>query len=121
MQTVWLATCDHSLSPRHSCQFLRWAVCHRRTGQNSATLRMEYHFASIPATIFRLSSAGIRVLKDKWNDSLQIGIIRVNHKALDQVRASLALIEQIDQKPVVVRSIGVSGILKKAEKKYLAS
>ncbi len=65
--------------------------------------------------------AGIKFLEDKFNKGLQRGIIKVNHKHVDHLRASLALIKDIDEKEVIVRSIGVSGILKKAENRYLAS
>jgi len=65
--------------------------------------------------------AGIKFLEDKFNQELQRGLVKVNHKYVDHLRASLALINDIDEKEVIVRSVGVSGILKKAEKKYLAS
>ena len=65
--------------------------------------------------------AGIKFLEDKFNQELQRGLVKVNHKYVDHLRASLALIKDIDEKEVIVRSVGVSGILKKAEKKYLAS
>lgn len=65
--------------------------------------------------------AGIKFLEDKFNQELQRGLIKVNHKHVDHLRASLALIKNINEEEVIVRSIGVSGILKKAEKKYMAS
>jgi len=46
------------------------------------------------------------------------GLIRVSHKGLDQLKASIMFIKNIEKKPVIVRSIGASGILAKA-KKYL--
>jgi len=57
---------------------------------------------------------------DKWNNTLQRGLFRVNHKHVDDLRASLTLIKEINDQNVIVRSVGVSGILKKAEEKYLA-
>jgi len=63
---------------------------------------------------------GIRVLEDKYNPGVQKGIVRINHKHADHMRAVLALIKEIDNTRVLVRSIGVSGILKKAEHKYIA-
>lgn len=65
--------------------------------------------------------AGIKFLEDKFNQELQRGLIKINYKYVDHLRASLALIKCIDEKEVIARSVGVSGILKKAEKKYLAS
>ncbi len=64
---------------------------------------------------------GIWVLPEKYNADKQRGLIRVTHRSLDELKASLALINQMEQQPVIVRSIGASGILAKAEKKYIAS
>lgn len=56
--------------------------------------------------------AGIRFLKDKYNSSAHKGILRVNNKY------SKALIESINRGKDI-RTIGMSGILKKVEAKYL--
>ena len=45
----------------------------------------------------------------------------MNNRYVNHLKASLALIDQIKGQKVIVKSIGVSGIIKKAEKKYLAS
>ena len=68
-----------------------------------------------------MSKAGLRILDDKWNPNLCRGIVKTNHLYVDNLRASLALIDKIENQQVIVRSVGVSGILKKAEKRYLAS
>ncbi len=44
------------------------------------------------------------------------GIVRTSHKALDMVRAALCCIKSIGQDDVIVRSVGVSGSLKKAKR-----
>lgn len=67
------------------------------------------------------AKAGISVLQDKYDSSRQRGMIRVSHKMLDVLKAALTLIREINNEPVIVRSLGTSGILKKAEKKYYAS
>ena len=64
---------------------------------------------------------GIWVFPEKYNPEKQRGLVRVGHRSLDELKASLALIKHIEEQPVIVRSIGASGILAKAEKKYLAS
>ena len=66
-----------------------------------------------------MAKAGAIILKDKWNKDLQRGIIKVNNKEVDNLKAALAFIEKIDGKEAIVKSVGVSGILKKAENKYL--
>ena len=65
--------------------------------------------------------AGMLFLNDKYDMQSQRGIIRVSHDQVHHVRASLALVMSIEQQPVIVRSIGSSGVLRKAEGRYLAS
>ena len=62
-----------------------------------------------------LGKAGLIFLKNKWNEMLQRGIIKVNYKYVDQLRAALCSFNKGD---AIMRSVGVSGILKKAEEKY---
>ena len=62
------------------------------------------------------AKAGIIVMQDKYNAKNQKGIIRVNHKYVDQLRASLSLVKQIEGKEVIIRSLTVSGMLNKASK-----
>ena len=59
------------------------------------------------------AKAGIWLLSDKYKNNK--GLIRVGHKYVDDLKASLALIKNIDSEDVIVRSLGVSGILNKAE------
>ena len=66
------------------------------------------------------AKAGIMIMQDKYNVEKQRGLIRVNNKSVDKLRATLALIDQIDNEHVIVRSRGVSGVLNKAEGKYIA-
>jgi ribonuclease P/MRP protein subunit POP5 len=66
-----------------------------------------------------MARAGILMLNDKWNANLQRGIIRVNNKHVGELKASLIFVKNIEGKDVVVKSIGASGILRKAQQKYL--
>lgn len=54
-----------------------------------------------------------------WDDERQRGIIKVNHKSVSDIRASLAVIKEIDNSPVIFHVLGVSGTLKKARSKYV--
>lgn len=63
------------------------------------------------------SKAGIKILKEKYSKNK--GLIRINHKFVDYLRAAFTLISKVNNKKAIVRSTGVSGILKKAEQKYL--
>jgi ribonuclease P/MRP protein subunit POP5 len=66
-----------------------------------------------------MAKAGVIILKDKWNKDKQRGILRVNNKHVDNLKAALTFVEKINGADAIVRSVGVSGILKKAENKYL--
>jgi ribonuclease P/MRP protein subunit POP5 len=46
-------------------------------------------------------------------------ILRCSHKALEMVRASIASITKINEKPVAIHVLGVSGTLKSLRKKFL--
>lgn len=63
-----------------------------------------------------MAQAGILILQDKFKEKK--GIIKVNHKHVHDLKAALALIKNED---MIFRSVGVSGILKKAENKFMAS
>ena len=65
------------------------------------------------------AKAGVMVLNNKWNAELQRGIIKVSHKYVDALKASLVFAQKVDDKEVIFRSLGVSGILRKAESKFL--
>ncbi|MBD3318870.1 ribonuclease P protein component 2 [Candidatus Woesearchaeota archaeon] len=64
-----------------------------------------------------LAGAGLIFIKDKYKNNR--GIVRVNHRFVDPLRAALSLIKEVEGKPVIVRSLGTSGILKKAAMKYM--
>ena len=66
-----------------------------------------------------VAKAGIIPLANKWDQELQRGIIKVSHKHVDAVKAALMFADKIENKDVIFRSLGVSGILNKAEKRYL--
>ncbi len=62
------------------------------------------------------AKAGIWLLPDKYNEKTQRGIIKVSNKHVNELKAALALIKEIDNNEVIVRSIIVSGMLNKAAK-----
>jgi len=66
-----------------------------------------------------VAKAGLMVLDNKWNPQIQRGIIKVSNRHVDAVKAALTFADKIDNKDAIFRSIGVSGILKKAENKFL--
>lgn len=60
-------------------------------------------------------SAGIMFVKDQGNK----GVIRVNTQYVDQAKTALSLIKEISGTPVIIKSIGVSGIINKAIAKFM--
>lgn len=65
---------------------------------------------------FGFARAGVMML-EIWKDNK--GVVKVNHKHVDSVKAGLTLISNVGNEPVVVRTLGVSGILKKVRGKFL--
>ncbi|MBD3249734.1 hypothetical protein GF336_06840 [Candidatus Woesearchaeota archaeon] len=65
------------------------------------------------------AEAGISVLKSRFKPKLQKGIIRVNNNHTDNLKAALTFIRNINSKEAIVKSLGVSGMIKKAEERYL--
>ena len=68
---------------------------------------------------FGSAKAGIIVLNNKWDAQKQRGIMKISHKHVDDVKASLVFAKKIGNSEVIIRSLGVSGILKKAENNFL--
>lgn len=73
----------------------------------------------ITALIGRLGMAKANVnFMEDWKNNR--GIIKVNNKYVDYVRASFVCLKKINKKEAIIRSIGVSGLLNKARSRYLA-
>lgn len=68
-----------------------------------------------------VSKAGLFMLPNMYQPQMQRGIIRVNHTGVDDLKAVLALVQQIQNQPVILKTVGVSGILKKATARYLSN
>ena len=62
-----------------------------------------------------IAKAGMHFFKDRFADNK--GIIRVAHTAVDEVKSAMMLITHINNVEVAFRSLGVSGMIKKAEVK----
>lgn len=65
------------------------------------------------------SRFGVWVMKDHFNHAKKVGLIRVNHRYVDQLKAAFSMITRIDNKQAIIQTIGVSGILNKAVERYL--
>ena len=69
---------------------------------------------------FGSAEAGILALEELWQPEVQKGIIRTNNKYVEKLKTSLSLIESIGSHNVIVKSIKVSGNLKKAKEFAMA-
>jgi len=69
--------------------------------------------------VFQTAGAGI--IPVKISDEARKGILRVNNKYVDLVRSCFVMITNLEHEEVIVRTIGVSGILKKAQEKYFSN
>lgn len=63
------------------------------------------------------SRSALRIVE--FDEKKQKGIIKVDHKHVDEAKVALALVREINKKPVILNVLGVSGILKKARCKWL--
>ena len=61
--------------------------------------------------------SNLKIISDSWKGDK--GIIRINVKYLNELKLGLGLIKKLDNKKVIVNVIGVSGIIKKAKKKFM--
>ncbi len=62
-----------------------------------------------------MARVGILFLDD-WKQNR--GIMKINTKYVDDVKASLALVQEVGNKKAIVRSIAVSGALEKIRSSY---
>lgn len=68
--------------------------------------------------IFDSAKAGIQSVE--YDKKHQRGVLRVTVKEVDKLKTTLALISQLNDEEITIRTLGVSGILKKAKNKYIA-
>ena len=64
------------------------------------------------------SRANIWFVADSWDAEKQRGLIRCDNKYVEYVRVALALIERIGDKRVIIYTLGVSGTMKAAKRKF---
>ncbi len=66
------------------------------------------------------AKAGVIIIGNTYNAQNMKGLIKVNNKYAQNLKASLSLVSNIEEQPVIVRTIGVSGMVTKALNKYVA-
>lgn len=60
-----------------------------------------------------MARAGVQILPERWDQNRQRLVVRVDHRSVDELKAALLLIKKIKNTSVIVRSVLVSGTLKK--------
>ncbi|MBW6462387.1 MAG: ribonuclease P protein component 2 [DPANN group archaeon] len=65
------------------------------------------------------SEFNVWIPSNLYNENTNTGIIRCSHNHVQQVRASLALIKSIDNKPLIFKTLGVTGTIRSAKDKFL--
>lgn len=56
-------------------------------------------------------------IEEKFNQEFQTFVLKMGHKYVDEVKAALALGKSIKNTPIIIKSVTVSGILKKVVRK----
>lgn len=64
--------------------------------------------------VFGMADAGI--LSVSYDAKTQTGILRVNHDQVPRVKAALLMVTHLGRQQVLIRTLGVSGILKKSKR-----
>ena len=64
------------------------------------------------------SQSQLNVVKNLYNENNQTGLIKCSHLHVEQIRASLALIQRIGDSRVLIKTLGVSGTIKAAQAKF---
>jgi len=59
-----------------------------------------------------VSKTSVWLLKDSWNQKKQTGIIRCNHKSVQDVIASMGLIDRLGDNRITFKILKVSGTIK---------
>jgi len=69
----------------------------------------------------KTGKASVWVVKDLYDSEEQRGAIKVTNDYVEDVRAAISLINEINDKKVIFSVLGVTGTLKSARRKYFES
>lgn len=68
---------------------------------------------------FGLAQAAPLLVKEKFNPAKQRFLLKINHKYTSQAKAALALIKRIKNTDLIIKSLTITGTLKKANEVLL--
>ena len=67
-----------------------------------------------------LTKAHMRLLKETWNPQNQKGLIKVNNSHIKTLREAVSCVKSLGKINARIKTLGVSGMIKKAKARYLA-
>ncbi len=67
-----------------------------------------------------LARANVLVLNN-YDAEMQRGIIKASHRLVNEVKSALMFVKEICRDPAIVLTVGVSGIIKMAVKRYMSA
>lgn len=69
--------------------------------------------------ILGVARTNFKFLSDLYDKKKQRFVVRCNPRDVELIRLALALITEINEKKVCIKSMGVAGTIKSAKRKYL--
>ncbi|MFH1849140.1 MAG: Rpp14/Pop5 family protein [archaeon] len=103
-------------SLRESKRYLAFEIV-SKTGVGSFQTMRASILGMIQAFLGQMGAAkaGIRIVRDRWDSARQRGIIRINTRHVASVKSALLFGERIERHRIIIRSLGLSGSLKKMQ------
>ena len=65
------------------------------------------------------SESRVWIVRNLFDEKTQKGVLKCGHDRIEQVRASLALIQMVGETRATIHILGVTGTIKSARNKYL--
>ena len=105
-------------STREKKRYLVFEVISNRKHDFEAIKDALLHAFSSFLGVSGSAKAKPRILQDKWDKEKQKGIIAVERKSVWSARAAMCMATKAGDEKAIIRTIGTSGIMKKAIAKY---
>lgn len=104
-------------SLRESNRYIGFEVISKEKVSNFSTVRdsIENSYRNLFGDI-SMAESGLMAVKNAWNEGSQRGVIKVERKFADNVKAGLAMISEIKGQNVILRSLTTSGMINKVKK-----
>ncbi len=104
-------------SLRDSNRYIAFEIMSKKKISSFDTVRdtIETAFRNLHGDLL-MAQAGLMVVKNTWNEGTQRGVIKVERRFSDHVRAALVLIAEIKGQNVLIHSLISSGMINRAKK-----